>query len=156
VASTSAHELFAQYHRGVFRYLTRMTGSRDVAEDLAQEVFLHVIRAQQNGGPIGHGRGWIFSIARNLLIDHQRAVARRGPMVSVGADSTAREGTQALAFSLGESLDQLGDADREMFLLREMGGLGYEEIAKLCNCSVEAVRSRLHRTRCALRAMLER
>jgi RNA polymerase sigma-70 factor (ECF subfamily) len=156
VAGTSAHELFAQYHRGIFRYLARMTGSRDAAEDLAQEVFVRVLRAQQNGGPVGHERAWLFSIARNLVFDRQRAVARQISVADESVERAAREGTQALAFSLGESLRQLAEADREMFLLREMGGLNYQEIATVCDCSVEAVRSRLHRARCALREMLER
>jgi len=67
VTGPKPEDVFARHHRDVYRYLVHMTGSRDAADDLQQEVFLPVVRALRNGGPIGHERGWVFSIARNLL-----------------------------------------------------------------------------------------
>ncbi len=149
-------DVFARHYHDVYRYLVRMTGRPDVADDLAQEVFLHVVRAARNGGPIGHERGWIFSIARNLLVDRYREGARQLPTADNvhPAPEPAREGTQALAFGLAQSLGRLADEDREVFLLKEVGGLSYQEIAEACGCSVESVRARLHRARAALRALL--
>ena len=149
----SPADIFARHHHDVFRYLVRMTGRRDVADDLSQEVFLRVVRALANGGPIGHERGWVFSIARNLLIDRHRDEERRPPAAANATEPT-RDGTQALAFDLAQSFARLADADRDVFLLKEVGGLSYQEIAEVCGCSVEAVRSRLRRTRVVLRAML--
>ncbi len=149
----SPADIFARHHRDVYRYLVRMTGRRDDADDLVQEVFLHVVRALANGGPVGHERGWVFSIARNLLADRYRERERQVQVVHE-ATEPARDGTQALAFGLAQSLGRLGHADREVFLLKEVGGLSYQEIADVCECSVEAVRARLHRARTALRSML--
>jgi RNA polymerase sigma-70 factor (ECF subfamily) len=54
-----------------------------------------------------------------------------------------------------EALAELGDCDRDVFLLREMAGLHYDEIARACGISVEAVRARLKRARQTLRASLD-
>jgi len=153
VATVNPADVFARHHQDVYRYLVRMTGRRDVADDLAQDVFLRVVRALANGGPVGHERGWIFSIARNLLADRHRDRQRQVPVADEAAEP-AREGTQALAFGLTQSLARLADGDREVFLLKEVGGLSYQEIADMCGCSVDAVRARLRRTRVALRSML--
>ena len=153
MAAINPADAFARHHHDVYRYLVRMTGQRDVADDLAQEVFLRVVRALANGGPIGHERGWIFSIARNLLADRYRNRQREVMLVEDMAEP-AQDGMQTLAFSLNQSLAHLPDTDREVFLLKEVGGLSYQEIGDVCGCTVDAVRARLHRTRAALRAML--
>lgn len=149
MAGITAADVFARHHHDIYRYLVRMTGRRDIADDLVQDVFLRAVRALRNGAPVGHERGWIFSIARSVLVDRQRERQRQVTMVE-DATEPAKEGTQALALSLAQSLAQLPDADREVFLLKEVGGLSYQEIADTCGCTVEAVRSRLHRTRSAM------
>ncbi len=153
MSHTTAADLFARHHRDVYRFLARMTGRRDAADDMVQDVFVRVVRALGNGGPVGHERGWIFSIARSVLADGHRKQQRQIATVDASREP-AVEGTQALAFGLTQSLSKLADADREVFLLKEVAGLSYEDIAGVCNCTVEAVRSRLHRTRTALREML--
>jgi len=153
VADQTADDLFARHHRDVHRYLARMTGCRDAADDLSQEVFLRVVRALENGGAVGHERAWVFSIARNLLADRWRRDGRRGAEVAEAAEPAA-DGTQALAVGLAEALQRLPDTDREMFLLKEIGGLSYQELAVVSGCTVEAVRARLWRARTALRRLL--
>jgi RNA polymerase sigma-70 factor, ECF subfamily len=60
----------------------------------------------------------------------------------------------ALALGIRAALGRLSDDDREMFLLREVAGLHYGEIADVCGVTPDAVRNRLHRTRLALRSAL--
>ncbi len=153
MAGPTAADLFARHHRDIHRYLARMTGRRDVADDLSQEVFLRVVRALRNGGPIGHERGWIFSIAHRLVIDRYRA-ADRQPVMADALVEAAQAPTPGLALDVGRAIARLAQGDREVFLLREIGGLSYEEIGAMCDSTLEAVRSRLHRARAALRAML--
>jgi RNA polymerase sigma-70 factor (ECF subfamily) len=62
--------------------------------------------------------------------------------------------TQALAVVLREALDQLNGVDRDVFLMREVSGLSYDEISLACELTPDAVRSRLHRARQQLRASL--
>ncbi len=147
-----AEELFARHHKDILRYLAHMTGRVEEAEDLAQEVFVRVIRALDRGQSIDHERGWLFSIARNLLLDRIRS-ERRIPSDQIDCDRMTGE-TQGLALDLRQSLEKLSVSDREMFLLREVGGFTYQEIADLCQCTVEGVRTRLYRARMALREIL--
>lgn len=153
MAGPTPEDVFIRHRRDIYRYLVRTTGRPDAADDLSQEVFLRVVRALRNGGPVGHERGWVFSIARNLVRDRQRS-QRTGPVMVETFSEPATAGTQAMAFGLAEALAALADDDRDVFLLKEIGGLSYAEIAVACNCSVEAVRSRLFRTRAALRTTL--
>lgn len=153
MATSTAEDLFGRHYRDLYRFLLRMSGRRDVADDLVQEVFLRVVRALQDGGPVGHERGWIFSIARNLLADQHRRIRHEVVVVDEPVEQV-KQATQGLSARLGESLALLAEADREVFLLREVGGLSYKEIADVCRCTTEAVRCRLHRTRETLRTIL--
>jgi RNA polymerase sigma-70 factor (ECF subfamily) len=59
-----------------------------------------------------------------------------------------------VALVVNEAIGRLADLDRDVFLMREVAGLSYDEIAEACDVSVDAVRSRLHRTRLQLREWL--
>ena len=92
--ATTASDLFARHYRDIHRYLARMAGRPDVADDLAQEVFLRAVRALDAGGDaIGHERGWIFAVARHLLVDYRRregtAARRRGDAQRLAARDAA-------------------------------------------------------------------
>ena len=145
--------LFTAHRDGVFRYLSRIVGQGDASE-LTQEVFLRVARGPLPPADAGARRAWIFSIARNLALNHVRDDRRRG--VSVELDERPAAATQELSAALAEALDRLAPLDRDVFLMREASGLTYEEIAAACELTPDAVRSRLHRARLQLRASLER
>ena len=145
--------LFTTHRDGVFRYLSRIVGQGDASE-LTQEVFLRVARGPLPPAEPGARRAWIFSIARNLALNHVRDDRRRG--VAVELDERPAAPTQELSTALAEALDRLAPLDRDVFLMREASGLSYEEIAAACELTPDAVRSRLHRARLQLRASLER
>lgn len=150
----TATDLCARHYRDIHRYLARMAGRPDVADDLAQEVFLRAMRALANGGQdIGHERGWIFSIARHLFVDYCRREGSHDAACAITMEP-ARDGGQQLSLELAQALDRLPQADRECFLLKEIGGLSYEEIGAVCHCTTDAVRARLRRTRATLRMTL--
>lgn len=150
---TDAELLFTQHRQGVLRYLSRVVGRADAAQDLTQEVFLRVSRtAVPDTDASGH-RAWVFKIARNLALNHVRDDARRheapAPVEAV------QPATQELGVAIREAIDALAAVDRDVFLLRESAGLSYDEIALACDLSVEAVRGRLRRAREQLRHALE-
>ena len=147
-----ADVLFTAHRDGVFRYLCRIVGQED-ARELTQEVFLRVARTAVPKTDDGGRRAWLFRIARNLALNHVRDDRRRGTPVESVADVAAPP-TQALAAVLREALGQLHALDRDVFLMREVGGLSYEEISFACQLTADAVRSRLHRARQQLRASL--
>src|SRR5262245_31651371 len=97
-------------------------------------------------------RAWVFKIARNLALNHVRDGRRRPVMV---ADPQAlTPATQELGVALRDAVAALPAVDRDVFLLREIVGLSYAEIASACDVSVESVRSRLHHARQMLRGAL--
>lgn len=147
--------LFADHRNGVFRYLCRLVGQAEAARDLTQEVFLRVTRAGLPATDAGGERAWVFRIARNLGLNFLRDGARRpsAPMPLDFVEPRAAA-TQELSIVLAEALDSLADLDRDVFLMREVGGLSYDEIASACDLTTTAVRSRLHRARQQLRATL--
>ena len=148
-----ADVLFIAHRDGIFRYLCRIVGQED-ARELTQEVFLRVTRSEVPKTDDGGRRAWLFRIARNLALNHVRDDRRRGVAVELIADA-ATPATQALATALREALDQLNPVDRDVFLMREAGGLSYEEISFACQLTPDAVRSRLHRARLQLRGALK-
>jgi RNA polymerase sigma-70 factor (ECF subfamily) len=149
---TDVDRFYADHRDGVFRYLRRIVGGSDAATDLTQEVFLRVSRA---GVPdtteIGR-RAWVFRIARNLALNHVRD-GRRRP-VEVGLPDAVSPATQELGSALRHAIAALPALERDVFLLREIVGLRYDEIAAACDVTIETVRSRLHQARVALRASL--
>lgn len=149
--------LFAEYRIGIYRYLCRITGRADAAHDLTQDVFLRVTRAGVPATDAGGRKAWLFRIARNLALNHLRDDHRRPVHVALVDQPTLQsKATQDLSVSLAQALASLGELDRDVFLLRESGGLSYDEIAGVCDLSVTAVRSRLHRARLHLRDTLSK
>lgn len=148
--------LFRNHHLPVFRYLKRMTGSREIAEELTQDVFVRVVRGLPSYRSQGKDAAWVFSIARNVLLNRHRDAGRRPePATNPADESLPGHDLQPIRrIELDEALAALPALDRETFLLRELGGLGYDDIARLCATSPNAVRSRIHRARLALRSSL--
>lgn len=149
---TDTDRLFTEHRQGVFRYLCRLIGQPESARDLTQEVFLRVARS---GVPVTDAdgqRAWIYRVARNLGLNFLRDSGRRSTVTLVVEPLKGPQ--QELTFALAQALRQLADLDRDVFLLREEGGLSYDEIAVACDLTATAVRSRLFRARQQLRVAL--
>jgi RNA polymerase sigma-70 factor, ECF subfamily len=156
--------LIERYQRPVFALLWRMVGpERALVEDLAQETFLRVLGALGRFEPGGSARlvTWILTIATRLALDHLRARAGhpdRGtppgtiPVALPRPDQDADR--RALAVALVRAVEALGPPFRAAFLLREVHGLRYEEIAEALDVDVGTVKSRLARARMLLQAAL--
>jgi RNA polymerase sigma-70 factor, ECF subfamily len=155
---TNAEALFAEHRQRLFLYFCRAVGHPDTARDLTQDVFLRVSRTVIPLAGADDLRAWLFRIARNLALDHHRRRERR-PEQSLESTAgiaaiTPHSPSQDRCLGLQEALATLGSLDRDVFLMREVAGLSYDEIAETCTISPDAVRSRLHRTRLRLRAHL--
>ena len=148
-----AEILFAAHREGLVRYFCRIVGHRETANDLTQEVFLRVSRAGVPDADQGAVKAWIFTIARHLALNHVRD-GRRRPQTVDAVVEIARPASQETAVAVRQALDALTGLDRDVFLMRESAGLGYEDIAAACDLSVDAVRARLRRARAQLRASL--
>jgi len=147
-----AEALFAAHQSGLVRYLSRAVGHPDTARDLTQDVFVRVVASEALPGTDGERRAWIFRIARNLAIDYRRRQqvrAEDGRPIEL-----ARRAGQDTSMAINEALAGLDAVDRDVFLMREVAGLSYAEIAVACDLTNDAVRSRIHRARLQLRAQL--
>lgn len=142
--------LFDRHRLPVYRFLRRLLRDGAVAEDLTQETFLRALGSRYHAD--GRERAWLFQIARNLARDHVRAASRRPALVEL--TELTGGGDFSRATELDAALAAIGEEDREVFLLKEIGGLSYSEIADACDLTPDAVRSRLHRTRLILRSAL--
>ena len=153
---TLPETLFSEHRQRLFRYFCRAVGP-DEASDLTQDVFVRVTRSPAPTAPAaGDLRPWLFRIARNLALDHHR---RHERLTTGHADlevvvAPPRDASQETRVALNQALATLDRLDRDLFLMREVAGLTYDEIARACDLTHDAVRSRLHRTRLRLRELL--
>ena len=144
--------LFIANRDRLFRYFVRAVGEAEVARDLTQDVFVRVSRTTVPDGADVEVRGWLFQIARNLALDHYRRRVRQPRPVTLV--DQPHQASQDVTVAVNEALAALADLDRDVFLMREVAGLGYEEIGRACGLTADAVRSRIHRARLQLRAQL--
>jgi RNA polymerase sigma-70 factor (ECF subfamily) len=145
--------LFAAHQHRLFRYFCRVVGQPDTARDLTQDVFLRVSRTTIPQGEDSEIRAWLFQIARNLALDFHRRRALR-PDAPAFVPEASRAPSQDTDLAVNAAVASLNDLDRDAFLMREVGGLSYDEIARACELTPDAVRSRIHRARLQLRAQL--
>ena len=150
---TDAATLFALYQDRLRRYLGRACGETELARDLTQEVFLRVSRVAIPVASENQLAGWLFRIARNVVVDHHRQRSRR-PEEALETCDRARGASQETSTALNQALSTLPELDRDVFLMREMSGLSYDEIANACELTPDAVRNRIHRARLQLREVL--
>lgn len=148
-----AADLFERHGTAVRGYLRRLTGQPALAEDLAQEVYLRVVRGADRYQRRGRERAWVLRIARNVFLDHRKHQARRPTARDPATDPAVRP-VQVLRTDLNEALQRLDETDRDALLLCELGGLRYDEIATTLGLTVAGVRSRVYRARIALRSTL--
>lgn len=155
-------EVAHRYGRKIYNFAYRLTGDRDDALDLAQEVLLRVRKGLGTYRP-GSFEGWLWRITRNAFIDETRR-RRRRPTVPLPEDDrapgeAAPSADEALAaIRLGEDVQAallgLPYDFREAVVLCDVVGLSYDEIAEAAGIPVGTVRSRIHRGRAMMRERL--
>ena len=137
--------------------MTRMVGTQDAA-DLTQQVFLQVYRKiQQFSGKSQFGT-WIYRVATNEALQHRRRIQSR-PSQPLVVEPVSEEG-DIFAIEQRELLDRaltsIEPGLRAIFLLREVEGLSYAELAQVLEVPAGTVGSRLNRARRELKAELAR
>jgi len=170
--------LYDRHQMRLWRYIFRSVSDAATADDLAQDVWLRVAenaagwqpRAAAPGRPLARWGTWLFTLARNRVIDHLRAAR---PAVSLDeplddertlADTLAapsgfgpvrRIETRQQAARLLAALDGLPPVQRDAFLLQAEGEMSVLEIAAATGVGEQTAKSRLRYARAALRRALE-
>lgn len=171
-----AFEALVERHQDkVYAVALRMTRSEADAAEISQDTFLSAYQHLEDfRGEAAFG-SWVHRIAANnalMRLRHRKVVQaaedelkapefnERGTLMDPPHPEWSRNGEEkVLDAELGEAIrqgtDALPDGYREVFLLKDVDGLSYEQIAELTGASVPAIKSRLHRARLALREAID-
>ena len=149
--------LFERHHTRVYGYCLRMTGNRSSAEDLVQDVFMKMLKYKTTFKDDSDLVPWMFGIARNSCLAHlKRRANDRAPdtivVEEVAADETQDEPHDERQSELvRQALLRLPAERREVLVLSRYEYKSYDEIARVLDCSVGAVKVRVHRAMKQLR-----
>ena len=161
-------EIYRRYQARLYRFALRMTGSAWAAEEVVQDVFMTLVREPKKYDPQRGALGaFLYGIARNRVMKQLERVPRELPLED--SDGTCRANsfatdpmTPAHWAELRERCEQVRTAVlelpiefREAIVLCELEEMSYEEAARVLDCPVGTIRSRLHRGRALLLAKLE-
>jgi RNA polymerase sigma-70 factor (ECF subfamily) len=166
-------ELVERYQTRLLNFIYRTIGDREKAEDLVQEVFIRVYRHIHRFDRTKKFSTWVYTIASNLAKNELRNRSRN-PLVLFQTikgnwddedrplqfeDTTARPDDmyrkRHLRELVEETVAKLPEHHRQVFVLRELEGKSYEEIADITDCNLGTVKSRLNRARNAFASIIE-
>ena len=162
-------QLYDRHETSVWRFVFRSVQNNAVTDDLVQELWFSVTRSAASYAPTAKFKTWLFTMARNRVIDHVRtaknhasidaeneegesmfsdlaAESRLGPLRQV----SSREQAKALL----DAIEQLPEDQREAFLLQAEGDMSVEEIAAAIGVTFETAKSRLRYARNKLKTLL--
>jgi RNA polymerase sigma-70 factor (ECF subfamily) len=140
----------------VYGFAWRMTGSPEMAEDIAQDCFVQLLRSpghyDRTRGPI---RAWLLGVARNLILKRWRAEGRWTSLDDEAFAVDPPSGDCRADEKVAHAVQSLPPLQREVLILIEYEGMTLEEAAHAVAAEVGTVKARLHRARNNLRRMLE-
>lgn len=167
--------LYSRYSARVLGYVRSIVGAGDgAADDVFQETFVRLYRERARLAsvanppePIRNVGGWLFRVARNLALNHIRSQRYLAPlpasydehlMITVeeahGEIFGNATNDDHLMAAVNGVVETLPAGLREVFILREVNGMSYQETADIVGCTEEAARMRLSRARSAIRRAL--
>ena len=147
-------DLFERHHRPLYGFFVRHTGDRTASEDLVQLVFYRILKYRHTYRDDGRFSAWIYHLARKVAADHFRrnsGAARATDPDGLHAvpdqapDAADRAARSDETERLHAALAALDPAQRELLVLARFQHLKHEEIARLFELSVGAVKVRVHR-----------
>jgi len=161
-------EIVLRYQDRIYNLCTHLLGNSSEADDLAQATFLKAYRNLDKFQPRAALYTWLYRIAVNTCIDHQRrpffeSIFRRsatGEEVVLDHPSSSPSPeknfeNQQLQSALGKALGELSPKLRAVIVLKEIEGLAYQEIAATLEISIGTVKSRISRARVELQGLLQ-
>lgn len=146
--------LFERYQQRLYAFFVRLTNQPAVSEDLVQVVFYRILKYRHTYRDEGKFTAWIYHLARKVAADHFRKHARTPSptdptdlhqQADEGATPEARAATTDDLELLRVALTHLPLEHREVLVLSRLQNIEHKEIARLHDCSVGAVKVRVHR-----------
>lgn len=161
------NDLMRRWKEPLVSFCLRSTGNLTDAQEIAQETFVNVYKARKRYRPTATFSTWLFTIANNLcrmrgrwrkrhpeILESDRAEQMEDDESSTGDPATSAD-TKDLARDLEHAIQHLPRDIQTAFVLYELHGQRYREIAKIQRCSEKAVERRIARAREQLRSLLE-
>ncbi len=162
--SRAFDSLVERYQGQLLGFFFRNTRDRQLSEDLTQETFLRLHNQSWDFLPVGKFRGWLYRLARNLLIDNVRRQSHDALIKAVtGTEQDEEDGlarlteeilspdshadVREMAAIVDEMLRHLPEEQRLTFLLHHYGGLTLVEVADAMEANVPTTKSRLRLAR---------
>ncbi|MEV6209379.1 sigma-70 family RNA polymerase sigma factor [Kitasatospora sp. NPDC051914] len=149
-------ELARLWHDALWRYVRGMVGSPYVADDLAQDVWVAVVRGLPRLREPDRFAPWLFTIARRTVADHLRE-AYKAPQTSVEETDVAADDSLSgllTTMEIEAGLGELPPLEREVMILFHLQDLPLTACAEVLGVPPGTVKSRLHRARRTLREIL--
>ena len=142
------------------RYCARMVGSAIDGADVLQDALIKAVEARAAAGPIQNPEGWLFRIAHNTALDFLRRRSRQEALrsaeeVEMIADGLDTIASRQIASASLRTFMRLPIAQRASVILMDVLGCSLQEICKIMDYSLPAVKAALHRGRMQLRELAE-
>ncbi|HVN59162.1 MAG TPA: RNA polymerase sigma factor [Bacteroidales bacterium] len=148
--------LYERYYKELFRYLCKVTGKREVSEDLVHNVFFRMLKYRNGFAGTGEFRTWMYHIARNALYDslkkerrisfHESLRTREFEERLAEEDPAERDREKENELKILESaMAEMPVENRELLVMVRFQELKYAEIAEILSISEGAVKVRVHR-----------
>ncbi|GAB6178803.1 RNA polymerase sigma factor [Desulfotomaculum defluvii] len=161
----SIEEIINDNEQKILNLIYGMTGDYHLAQDLTQDTFIKAFQSKQTFKGESKVSSWLYRIAVNTTIDHQRksCVQREHSdeeMQSTPSSSDCSDPDQgcqknAIKQILYSTIAKLPEQQREVFVLREVNGCTTKEVSEILDITQELVKWRLHKARTALRKLLK-
>ena len=156
--------IYDKYKRRIFGFLVKMTGDRQLAEDLMQETFFAAMRNAAQFDPSRSLLSWFFGIAHKKAIDffrHQKVEqtheAEGEKAMGSKIEAPDRETYNVfLRKAISEAVETLEPSQKEVFLMREVGGIAFKDIAVAMNCPLNTALGRMRLALKNIRKELEK
>jgi len=155
-------EIYELFRPRIFGYLVRLSGSRDIAEELSSEVWCRVASKSKDIREDSNLSAWLYTIARNLFFSycrwrdiheqHAETLARYSESQSTNPFDKAVKNQQEQL--LEEGLKLIGTKYREALILVEIEGFSYTDAAKICDVREPAMRKRVSRAKKLLKQVI--
>jgi RNA polymerase sigma-70 factor (ECF subfamily) len=154
-----AFHFFYRRHAGrVLAYARQLSRNHELAEDVAQEVFVAVWAKAASFRPDrGDAAGWLYTMTRNKLVDYWRKAGAGAELVGLDLQTLAREGEGGmdLLLTLRQALSQVQPEQRRAIEMAYFGGLTYEETAERLEVPVGTLKSRIRSGLKLMRSVLQ-
>ncbi len=156
--------LVSRHKRGLYNFLLRSVHNQSRADEMLQEVFLRVVRAKDRYQRTARFTTWIYTIARNLCVDESRrqkfrrtlpleakrrgrgdetglSILDRTEATQVGTDEASE--ARGIRARVAAAIDTLPNDQREVFIMRQFGGLSFKQIGAAVGAPENTVKSRM-------------